>query len=60
MLYLIFPSPLNILWLSRSVGELQGHVFGIADDLIINQKTSGQAERRVCVCVCVFRELWMD
>jgi len=52
MFYLIFPSPLNILWLSKSAGELQGHIFGIADDLIINQKTSGQAKRCVCVCVC--------
>lgn len=44
MLYLIFLSPLNTPWVSKSVGELQGHVFGIVNDLIINQKTSGQAK----------------
>lgn len=58
MLYLKFSSPLNTRWLSKSIGELQGHVFGIGGDLIINQKTSGQAEQ--CLCVCEFRELGLD
>lgn len=49
MLYLKFSSPLNTPWLSKSAGELQGRVFGIGGDLIINQKTSGQAEQCLCV-----------
>lgn len=49
MLYLEFSSPLNTPWLSKSVGELQGRVFGIGGDLIINQKTSGQAKQCMCV-----------